>query len=31
VLDIPKLLKGVIDTVPVYCKGTFEDVFAVNI
>lgn len=29
--DIPKLLKGVIPAVPIYVKGTFEEVFNVNI
>lgn len=31
VLDIPKLLKDNIHAVPVYLKGTFDEVFNVNI
>jgi hypothetical protein len=31
VLDIPKLLKGVIQAVPVYTRGTFDEVFGVDI
>jgi hypothetical protein len=30
-LDIPKLLKDKIKSVPVYIKGTFDEVFNVNI
>ncbi len=30
VLDIPKILKEAIPAVPVYAKGSFEEVFNIN-
>ena len=30
VFDIPKLLKDIIPSVPVYVQGTFDEVFNVN-
>lgn len=30
VFDIPKLLKDNIKSIPVYMKGTFDEVFNVN-